>query len=92
MYYLFMEESEMSDNGFKIVPDKYFRGNGRWAKVVRLHDKTSIDTNGVQRWHRKYSVACGYDGQFVADPNRMSTYGKRNRAESVAKDWIDYEG
>lgn len=75
-------------NGFKIVPDKYFRGNGRWSKVTRQHDKVGEPVNGRQQWKAKYCVACDIDGQHVA--RQTETYAKRVTAESVAKDWIDF--
>ena len=70
-------------NGFKLVPDKYFRGNGRWAKVIRQHHKVS----GV--WEPYYLVATGYDGNVYA--RQTTGYEKRFTAETVAKDWIEFE-
>lgn len=76
----------MRDYRFAIVPDRYFRGNGRWAKVVRLHDKLGDPVNGVQRWRPKYSVAFGNEGNIVA--HRCCTYGVRQIADGLAKDWV----
>jgi hypothetical protein len=80
------------DNGFKIVPDVYKRGNGRWAKVTRLHDKATVLPERFKgdsrvRWIRKYSVAFGRDGEY----GECRTYRLKTNALAFAQMYIEDE-
>lgn len=76
----------MISTTYRISEDKYFRGNGRWAKVVS-HCKRREDG----KYEVEFSVACDYEGVYVSH-RPIYRYNKRSRAESIAKDWIEYEG
>lgn len=72
-------------NGFKIVEDKYYRGNGRWAKITRLHEKKT-DAKGNEIWKAKYSVAYGVEGEVLAIS--VGHFTRRYLAVFYAKEYI----
>jgi hypothetical protein len=77
-------------NQFKIVPDKYYRGNGRWAKVTRLHTKGNSE---VQSWGGIESVWTPYWHVSYGKENEITAFcgddfDKSKWAHSAAKDYI----
>lgn len=79
-----------SDNGFIITKDIYKRGNGRWAKISRGHDKIGerLTSYGIQTiWKAKYCVAFGIEGEMKARDVR--SYGKKCNALAFAEMYIE---
>lgn len=75
-------------SNFKIVPDKYYRGNGRWAKVVRLHNKSTVEYRGclVDVWTPYWSCCIGREGEVKAF--LCEDFKKSFNAHQAAKDYI----
>lgn len=65
---------------FKITEDAYYRGNGRWAKVVRQHELVG------DKWKISYSVAYGIEGDMVA--TSVEYFSRRFIAVFHAKEYI----
>lgn len=74
----------MTSRTCRASEDIYFRGNGRWSKVVQ-HSRRRDDG----KFDISYTVAADYEGTFVSH-REIQRYGKRSRAIAVAKDWVEY--
>ena len=85
-------KGEQMSYDFKIVPDKYYRKNGRWAKVCRMHkvvaDQPSM-CGPVPIWKPYWYVAIGRTGEFTAREGMNFSCSKD--AHSVARGYVNNE-
>ena len=72
----------MAKPGFKLVRDIYRRGNGRWAKVTRQHERIN------ETWFPYYVCAAGVDGQIQA--RNAERFATKRQAIATADDWIEF--